>query len=137
MSRSHLFVTVLLISAFSFIAQGSEMNLGFALDEYPQLEAQSICSSESIPSAGWVSAVPRECPSNTSCDTICKSIPLHAPDEQRRKARNHVCLSSYHVYNDAFSTKLHYPGLKTYKYQGNSCSVTGCGPNFCCCLSYS
>lgn len=108
---------------------------GSQLQVTTQLQAQSICASLHHPEAGWISAVPRTCSgSNKDCNHICSTVPKTALDSQRKGAKHNVCINSIHIYNQAYSTKLDSAGLKTYKY--NSCRTGGCGPNYCCCISY-
>lgn len=133
MSISCLFIFV--IVAFLRLEVTDAIPFGSQLQVSTQLQAQSICASLPYPVAGWISAVPRTCSSsNRDCNFICSRVSRTATDTQRRSARNNVCINSIHIYNEAYSTRLDYAGLKIYKY--NSCRTSSCGPNYCCCISY-
>lgn len=133
-TRPMYFLSLFALTVLLLTFHVSAVPFGKPLDTYPQLQAQAACVAEKADRSGWHSAIPRKCSGQVTCETICKGLPLHAPDSQRRDAKNHVCLNSFHLYNQGFSKKEHMAGLKTYKY--NSCKSAGCGPNFCCCISY-
>lgn len=134
MALTSHFLSFFLLTVISLTVHVSAF--GTPLDKLPQLQAQAACAAIEAYKPGWRSAIPRECTrySYETCDTICKNLPLHAPDDQRKYAKHHECLNSFHVYNQDFSKKYSAAGLKTFNH--NSCGASVCGPNFCCCISY-
>ncbi|XP_053374503.1 uncharacterized protein LOC123532088 [Mercenaria mercenaria] len=84
--------------------------------EYKVKIAQATCTGILYGTANYVSAVTRQCKSTaeTTCETVCTDL-------------GKTCFNSLHLYD----RKTGSVSLKTYKY--NSCTVAGCGPNFCCC----
>lgn len=134
MARTSNFFSIFCLAILFLTAHAVAVPFGTSLDTFPQLQAQAACLALDNSQIGWRSAIPRKCSGHATCATICNSLQLHAPDKQRQNAKNHVCLDSFHLYNQGFSKKEHMAGLKTYRY--NSCNRSGCGPNFCCCLSY-
>ncbi len=109
---------------------------GNPLEPFLQNEAQAACVGLSRGNYGWVSAIPRNChgSSTNTCDHVCKHLSAVAFDSQRRAAKVHKCVNAIHIYKPYNSVNYGYPGLKTYLY--NTCTGTGCGPNFCCCISH-
>lgn len=135
MARTFYLLSLLVLTLPCLNVKASVVPFGTVFDPFPQVQAQAACLALPFSKPGWRSAIPRRCSGHATCETICKSLPLHAPDAQRRGAKYHTCLNSFHVYNQGFSKKEHAAGLKTYNY--NSCKSAGCGPNFCCCVSYN
>lgn len=127
-----LYYLVTITAIITLSAQAWILPFTSNLHEGSQLHAQATCAGLEG-NTGWVSAVPRNCQSGQTCNSICAKIGSTAPDSQRKNAGSHYCINSLHIYNQALSKGNHIPGLKTYKY--NSCRVTSCGPNFCCCIS--
>ncbi|XP_053374504.1 uncharacterized protein LOC128547012 [Mercenaria mercenaria] len=89
--------------------------------EYKAKIAQATCTGILYGTANYVSAVTRQCTSTAeTCETVCTDL-------------GKTCFNSLHLYDrkpkEVFETGS--VSLKTYKY--NSCTVVGCGPNFCCC----
>lgn len=100
------------------------------------LLAQSQCVGLST-RAGWVYAVRRHCTASTpTCLQICANPTLRQQDSQVA-GRAMVCFNSVHIYGNRPQTGTGLPaprlGLKTYRY--NNCGG-GCGPNYCCCVTY-
>lgn len=133
MTTTHLIITFLVLFTFNSC---DGLPFGVQMHVDTQLQAQAICGGIETPRGGWVSAVPRKCVSGSqeSCSSVCSRIPNNAKDTQRKSANTHICYNSIHVYSQDYSTHPNFAGLKTYKY--NSCAASGCGPNYCCCLSY-
>ncbi len=138
-----LFASVFLVSQAKVVpapapAQKYVMDevTGKPLEPFLQNEAQAACIGLSRGLHGWVSAIPRECHggSKQTCDHVCKHLGHVAFDSHRSAAaRVHRCVNVIHVYKPYHSANFGHPGLKTYLH--NSCTSTGCGPNFCCCIS--
>jgi Skp family chaperone for outer membrane proteins len=87
-----------------------------------QTLAEATCTA--LNGGGWSFAVRRDCSSKLSCAQICGAV--HENQVPRMR-----CYNSLHLYANNYANGAERTGLKTYKY--NSCSNTGCGPNYCCC----
>ena len=101
-----------------------------------EILAQVVCQA-STTKRGRVYAVGRSCTQSAgNCHHICSSPRLLTQDTQLATA--HLsCIGAFHVYysrpttvrNGISSTAR--LGLKTVR---SGCSVSTCGPNFCCCI---
>ncbi|XP_060584234.1 uncharacterized protein LOC132740370 [Ruditapes philippinarum] len=91
--------------------------------DYKDEIAQGSCTSI-IPDTqpDHVYAVRRTCPSAETCEAVCKNV-------------GKICYNALHVYSGTIlaAGDTGKAGLHSYKY--NSCTGTGCGPNFCCCAN--
>jgi len=105
-----------------------------------EILAQALCQG-STTKQGRVYAVGRNCTRSAgNCQHICSSPQLLNQDTQL--ANSHLsCIGAFHVYlgrpttvrkGMANTARL---GLKTLRYSSDSsCLISGCGPNFCCCI---
>lgn len=103
-----------------------------------QLLAQATCTALAPQSHHSVNfAVGRRCveKEKANCNQICKESlkkSVHAGAADPSKL---ACFDSIHVYGTSASgspaDENNALGLKTSRY--NSCTIDGCGPNFCCC----
>lgn len=95
-----------------------------------QIEAESVALTMSTRN-GWTYAVKRHCTSGgtLTCHNICNKL----SEAQATSSGSPYlkCTNSLHIYGNQPAPGPHALGLKTYRY--NSCSSTGCGPNYCLC----
>lgn len=101
--------------------------------------AMSICAS--LPSEGpsLVYAVRRTCGEKETCKDICTDHQLRKQGPKEVQGLAWTCLESLHVYkrqpaladNYEEYTDSHKLGLAIYRHY--TCTIGGCGPNYCCC----
>ncbi|KAJ7365428.1 hypothetical protein OS493_005535 [Desmophyllum pertusum] len=110
---------------------------------YNYLDEIAMATCAAIPSSGpgLIYAVRRTCGEKPNCKDICTDHALRkqGPKEVQNLAWH--CKESLHVYkrqpalkdNYEEYTDSHKLGLAVYRH--HSCTVSGCGPNYCCCVA--
>lgn len=99
----------------------------------------SICAAIPSDGPGLIYAVRRTCGEEVDCKTICTDPKLRHQAPETVRELTWMCSESLHVYKrqpalaDNFDedTDSHKLGLAVFRH--HSCTVAGCGPNYCCC----
>lgn len=101
--------------------------------------AMSICAALPSEGPGLIYAVRRTCGEKPTCKDICTDHALRKQGPHEVQGLNWACSESLHVYKRQPSladnyeeyTDSHKLGLAIYRHY--SCTIGGCGPNYCCC----
>lgn len=101
--------------------------------------AMSICASIPSEGPGLLYAVRRTCGEKATCKDICTDPKLRKQGPKEVQSLQWGCSESLHVYKRQPSladnyedyTDSHKLGLAIYRHY--SCTIGGCGPNYCCC----
>jgi len=101
--------------------------------------AMSICASIPSEGPGLMYAVRRTCGEKATCKDICTDAKLRKQGPKEVQSLQWTCSESLHVYkrqpaladNYEDYTDSHKLGLAIYRHY--SCTIGGCGPNYCCC----
>ncbi|XP_004210545.1 uncharacterized protein LOC100202164 isoform X2 [Hydra vulgaris] len=101
--------------------------------------AMSICASIPSEGPGLLYAVRRTCGEKSTCKDICTDPKLRKQGPKEVQSLIWACSESLHVYKRQPSladnyedyTDSHKLGLAIYRHY--SCTIGGCGPNYCCC----
>ena len=101
--------------------------------------AMSICASIPSDGPGLIYAVRRTCGEKANCQNICTDSKLRQQGDSEVRRLTWSCTESLHVYKrqpaladnyDKYSDS-HKLGLAVFRH--HSCTIGGCGPNYCCC----
>jgi len=101
--------------------------------------AMSVCASIPSEGPGLLYAVRRTCGEKSTCKDICTDQKLRHQGPKEVQSLQWACSESLHVYKRQPSladnyedyTDSHKLGLAIYRHY--SCTIGGCGPNYCCC----
>jgi len=101
--------------------------------------AMSICAALPSEGPGLIYAVRRTCGEKPTCKDICTDHALRKQGPKEVQSLQWACQESLHVYKRQPSladnyeeyTDSHKLGLAIYRHY--SCTIGGCGPNYCCC----
>lgn len=101
--------------------------------------AMSICAALPSEGPGLIYAVRRTCGEKPTCKDICTDHALRKQGPKEVQSLVWACSESLHVYKRQPSladnyeeyTDSHKLGLAIYRHF--SCTIGGCGPNYCCC----
>lgn len=101
--------------------------------------AMSICAALPSEGPGLIYAVRRTCGEKPTCKDICTDHQLRKQGPKEVQGLQWACSESLHVYKRQPSladnyeeyTDSHKLGLAIYRHF--SCTIGGCGPNYCCC----
>jgi hypothetical protein len=101
--------------------------------------AMSVCASIPSEGPGLLYAVRRTCGEKSTCKDICTDQKLRHQGPKEVQSLQWACSESLHVYkrqptladNYEDYTDSHKLGLAIYRHY--SCTIGGCGPNYCCC----
>jgi hypothetical protein len=101
--------------------------------------AMSICAALPSEGPGLIYAVRRTCGEKATCKDICTDHALKKQGPKEVQSLQWACQESLHVYKRQPSladnyeeyTDSHKLGLAIYRHY--SCTIGGCGPNYCCC----
>ncbi|XP_065069155.1 uncharacterized protein LOC135694375 [Rhopilema esculentum] len=101
--------------------------------------AMAICASIPSEGPGLLYAVRRTCGEKATCKDICTDAKLRKQGPKEVQNLQWACTESLHVYkrqpaladNYEDYTDSHKLGLAIYRHY--SCTIGGCGPNYCCC----
>lgn len=122
-------------------AEHMRFRRGFRSYFYNYLDeiAMSICASIPSEGPGLLYAVRRTCGEKATCKEICTDPKLRKQGPKEVQNLQWACAESLHVYkrqpaladNYEDYTDSHKLGLAIYRHY--SCTIGGCGPNYCCC----
>ncbi|XP_048586089.1 uncharacterized protein LOC116611361 isoform X1 [Nematostella vectensis] len=135
-----------LLLLIPYLARGEKAMLerhrrGFRSYFYNYLDeiAMSICSAIPADGPGLIYAVRRTCGDKDDCRKICTDPKLREQGPKEVQQLTWNCTESLHVYKRQPSLADNYDnytdsrklGLAVFRH--HSCTVVGCGPNYCCC----
>lgn len=144
LNKEQLPVSQLFMSKKSSTPGTSELRRdrrGFRSYFYNYLDeiAMSICASIPSEGPGLLYAVRRTCGEKATCKDVCTDPKLRKQGPKEVQNLQWACSESLHVYKRQPSladnyedyTDSHKLGLAIYRHY--SCTIGGCGPNYCCC----